>query len=76
METFYLSVVQDDPSSYHPTLEPLSGKLWRTYSEVIQELESFHKDEYDLDELPCENSGTWDIWTLKLSSSNSGVSKE
>ncbi|AHC54743.1 hypothetical protein D1R32_gp026 [Tunisvirus fontaine2] len=76
METFYLSVVQDDPSSHRPTPEPLSGKLWRTYSEAIQELESFHKDEYGLDELPCENSGTWGIWTLKLSSSSSGVSKE
>ncbi|AMQ10650.1 hypothetical protein [Brazilian marseillevirus] len=65
MKTFYLAVVQDDPSSYSPTLEPLSGKIYRTRWEAMQELEGFFKRAYDSGELPCENSGTWDIWTLK-----------
>lgn len=65
MEHFYLAVVQDDPSSYNPTLEPLTGKIHNTYGEAVQELLVFFKNAYGQKELPCERSGTWDIWELK-----------
>ncbi len=44
MEHFYLAVVQDDPSSYSPTLEPLTGKIHNTYGEAVQELLVFFKN--------------------------------
>lgn len=64
MSKFFLAVVEDDPSSYSPTLEPLSGVLHETEEEALEEINEYFKG-FDMDE-PSDDAGHWQIWRLEV----------
>ncbi|BAU79883.1 hypothetical protein A9K97_gp468 [Tokyovirus A1] len=65
-QVFFLAIVKDDYTASHPELVPLSGSLHLSEEKAIKELETYFRDYGDID-LPCENSGDWDVWSLKVS---------